>query len=377
MAQAQRRARLSDFGDDRFREGLRVLVDVFNDQNTAHAFGRIFFREYCTQLLVNRLRIQADLTRHPEILDVPIAKPLFITGPPRSGTTFLHRLMAQDPACRTMLYWETVQPSPSPQRETYRTDPRIALARKQVEFLNQLSPRLAVAHEFEAESAEEDNGLFAHAFAAGMLGFMFDVPDYVRWLDDQDLIGPYRYLKQQLQLLSWKYRGDYWLSKAPAHLFGLDALLTVFPDACVVVMHRDPHKVIPSVCSLAAALRSIQTDRLDLRRLGSEMVQGLSEGPKRARAARAQLDASHFFDVSYDQFVANPIGTVRSIHQHFGYDFSPEFESKARRWLAENPARKHGVHQYSLGDFGLDSATIEENFPDDLAWLRTHQAEVR
>ena len=185
MAEARRRTRLNDFGDDGFREGLRVLVNAFEAIDTAHAFGRLFFREYCTLRLVNRLKIQAELTRHPEILDVPIRRPLFITGLPRSGTTFLHRLMSEDPAGRTLLTWEAMEPAPSPDPATYRTDPRIASARKSIELLQRLSPRLSTAHEMAAESPEEDNDLYAHGFKAGIIGFLFDVPDYTRWLNDR------------------------------------------------------------------------------------------------------------------------------------------------------------------------------------------------
>jgi hypothetical protein len=369
MAAARRKARLDDFGDDDFREGLQSLVDAFNAIDTANAFGRIFFREYVTSLLVNRLKIRSDLKRHPEILDVPVRRPIFVTGLPRSGTTLLHRLLSQDPAARAMLFWETLEPSPPPEPATYATDPRIGRARRQMNLLYSLSPRLATAHEFEAESPEEDNNLFAHRFVAGMLGYMFDVPDYARWLDLQPLVPGYVYEKQQLQLLSWKYPGDHWVLKSPAHLFGLDAILAVFPDASIVVTHRDPRKVIPSVSSLAAGFRGILADRLDLRRLGAEMAEAMSVGPHRAIAARASADPSRFFDVSYDHLVAEPIATVRSICDHFGYDFSPSFEAEARRWMDENPRHKHGAHRYKLDDFGLDAAAVERHFAEYYGWL--------
>jgi len=369
MAEARRRTGLADFGDERFREGLRVLVESVDAQDTAHAFGRFFVRAYCIQLLVSRLKIQDDLKQHPEILDVPVNRPIVITGLPRSGTTFLHRLMSEDPAGRTMLYWEAMEPSPPPRRETYATDPRIERARAQIAFLHRFSPGLAIAHEFEAESPEEDNELFARAFHAGILGFLFDVPEYVRWLRDQDYVWSYRYSRQQLQLLSWQFRSDYWILKSPGHQFSLDALLTVFPDASVVITHRDPLRVIPSLCSLQAGMRGIFTDRLDLRRLGAECVEALCLGPERAIASRATADPARSFDVAYDRLVAEPVETVREVCRYFGYDFSPAYESRVRRWLAENPQHKHGVHRYSLDDFGLDAATVERSFAGYNQWL--------
>ena len=369
LADARRRTRLDDFGDDSFREGLRVLIDAFNARDAANSFGRFVFQKYCTGLLINRLKIQDELKRHPEILDVPVPRPLIILGLPRSGTTFLHRLMSEDPRGRTMLYWEANEPSPAPDPATYTTDPRIARAQRQADMLYRLSPRLATAHEFEATSPEEDNILYANGFRAGFLPFFFDAPDYVRWLDTQDLRSNYAYGRQQLQLMSWKKRADYWVIKAPAHLFAIDALLSAFPDANIVVNHRDPREVIPSLCSLAAGFRGMQVDRLDLRALGAEFVEALGHGPRRAIADRAQADPARFCDVSFPRLVAEPIETVRAICEHFGYDFCPEYEAKARRYLAENPRHKRGAHRYALEDFGLDGPTVDHHFADYRRWL--------
>ncbi len=369
MNRASRKAKLTDFSDERFREGLDVLIDAFEHEDTAHSFGRIFFREYCVSLLVNRLKIQADLTRYPEILDVPVRRPLFITGLPRSGTTFLHRLMSEDPAGRSMRFWESLEPSPSPQPSTYLTDPRIARATKSMNLLYKLSPRLATAHEFAAESPEEDNNLFAHDFGAGILGFMFDAPNYMRWLDTRDLVPGYQYHRKQLQLLSWKMRADYWILKAPPHLFGLDALLSVYPDANIVVIHRDPLQVMPSICSLAAGFRGMLTDRVDLRKLGEEFVEALPPGTKRSIAARKTTDPARIYDVRYTEMTSDPLGTIRAICDHFDYDFNSEYESRTRRYLAENPQHKNGVHRYKLEDFGLDAGIVKRHFAGYYAWL--------
>lgn len=376
LATASHRTGLHDFGDDRFREGLRILVDRFNAQDSANAFGRFAFRQSCTGLLINRLKIQADLTRHPKILDVPIHRPLFITGPGRSGTTLLHRIMSQAPACRPLLQWEASEPSPPPRRETYATDPRIARARQVAAQTGRLAPWLTIARETEPESPDEDNNLFDHAFHSGVLGLAFDVPDYLAWWTNQDHVWSYQYARQQLQLLSWQCPGEYWVLKSPFHQFKLDALLTVFPDACVVMTHRDPLRVVPSGCSLLSGLQGILTDRLDRRRLGAQVVEHLTLGCERAIAARARSDPARFFDVSYDRMVADPIETVRAICQHFGYDFDAEYEARARRWLAENPQHKHGVHRYQLEDFGLDAATVERSFAGYRQWLTEQRIEI-
>lgn len=370
MAVARRRTGLTDFGDDGFREGLEVLVETFLANPRVHTFGRVVFREHCIGLLMSRLRIEDEIKRHPEILDVPVPRPLIITGLPRSGTTLLHRLMSEDPAGRTMLYWESLEPAPSPRPETYRTDPRIARARKSVALLDWIAPGVQAAHHFAAEEPEEDNNLFAHEFRAGFLGFMFDVPDYIRWLDEQDLVPGYVSMRRQLQVLSLHVRRDYWVLKAPAHLFGLDALLKVFPDASIVQTHRDPRKVIPSVAALALGIRGLTADPVDVHGLGTGFLSALAKAPNRAIDARAAAGPERFFDVRYEAFVADPIGTVDAICRYFGYVFTPEYEAGARRYLAENPQHKHGVHRYGLDDFNLDGAAVDETFARYNAWMK-------
>ncbi len=368
MAEARRRTGLADFGDGRFRAGLDALVESFEQEGTAHTFGRIFFREFCTGLLASRLRIQQELKEHPETLEVPLERPLIVTGFPRSGTTLLHRVLSEDPAGRTLLYWETTEPAPAPRAESYRTDLRIARARRQIRLLYTIAPQIPSAHHYEAEEPEECNNLFAHEFAAGFIGFMFDVPGYVRWLSVQDYVPGYRSMKRQLQILSRNVRADYWVLKAPGHLFALDALLTVYPDASVVQVHRDPLKVIPSGCNLSAAFRSLTVDPVDRARLGAEFVKAMAVGPERAMKARESADSARFFDVKYESLVADPVGTARTVCGHFGYAFTPEYEARVRRYVAENPQHKHGVHRYKLEDFGLDADTVNRAFAAYNAW---------
>ncbi len=372
MAAAQRRTGLSDWGHGYFRDGLKALVESFDRQDRAHTFGRLYFREFCIHLLANRLRVEHDLIRHPEIHEVEIRRPLFITGLPRSGTTLLHRLLSQAPGSRALRFWETLEPSPPPETATARSDPRIDRARQAIRSLETLAPRLRAAHSYEAEAPEECNSLFAQNFAAAMFLYMFDVPAYIEWLREQDRAATYRYFRSQLQLLCWRDAGEYWVLKAPAHLFSLDVILLVFPDSRFVVTHRDPQDAVASACSLAAACRSITADHIDLNRLGAEVSQVLAVGVDRALNARAAADPSRFFDVSYPTLLDDPIGVTRAICKQFDYRFDPAAERRMQLWLAENPSGKHGAHRYDLAEFGLDPATINNRFASYRDWLAMH-----
>jgi hypothetical protein len=371
-AAAIRRAGLSDWGGDEFREALEVLVAAFEARDVAHTFGRIFFREFCVRALVNRLKIQADFARHPEILEVPILKPLIISGFPRSGTTLLHRLMSEAPFGRPLLFWELMEPSPPPGDQRRRPDPRIARACRTLRHLDAWAPRIAEAHRYEAEGPEECNSLFVHGLRSSMIAFIFDVPAYFEWLGTQEWIAPYQYMRRQLQLLAWCRPEAHWVLKSPAHLFVLDVLSAVYPDACIVQTHRDPRAVVPSLCSLASGFRGITCERIDLRRLGSEMAESMAVGIEHAVAARAAADPARFLDVTYPQLIADPIGTVRGICEYFGYPFDAEFEARARRRLAGDPRHKHGVHRYSLEQFGLDPVAVDEQFAAYRDWAAAH-----
>lgn len=368
IARARRKTGLDDFGPEDYREGLDALVGSFRAWGGVHPFGRWVFREQCVDILANRLLIQRERTRHPEIADIPVPAPVFIVGPPRSGTTLLQRLMSCDPAGRPLLYWEATWPAPAPDPATYHADRRIKRARRQLAAVDRIAPGIAPGHEMGATLPEEDNSLFAHRFEAAFFGFEYDVPAYVAWLRTRDRTPGYRFARLQLQLLSRKVAGRHWVLKAPTHLYGLESLLAVFPDARVIMTHRDPEKVVPSVCRLAAAFRGMLVDRVDLRRLGAEFNEAVALGADRAIEARAGLDPARFLDVAYADLLADPIAALRRISSHFGLDFSTGFEAAARAHLREHPQGRRGAHRYGLADFGLDRAAIHQAFAPYRAW---------
>ena len=361
LSAAQHHAQLSDWGNEDFRVGLQILLKSLEREANLNFMGRLILRKYLLQLLVNRLKIQNTFKRHPEILQVPIRQPLFITGLPRTGTTFLHRLLAQDPNCRWLRLWELLNPCPPPDKHTAETDARIEKASKFIQRQQTLAPALTTAHALDAQAPEEGNQLYEHSFASMMFEFRLNIPSYGSWLKSQDMVAQYQYCRQQLQLLGWHWSGR-WVLKEPVHLFHLDALLEVFPDACIVQTHRDPLTVIPSMCSLVAIVRNLFTNDPDLEELGEYWLNRLANGIERAMEVRTQMNSNYFYDVSYRSLIQDPIGTARQIYNYFGYDWSTEVETNMKQWLAKNPQHKHGVHRYSLEQFGLDETMVSQRF---------------
>ncbi|MBW4634020.1 MAG: sulfotransferase [Iphinoe sp. HA4291-MV1] len=363
LSTAQNLTGLSDWGNESFQVSLRILLESLETEANLNFFGRYAFRQKCIRLLVNRLRIQDDLKRYPEIWQVPIRRPLFITALYRSGTTLLHNLLSCDPASRSLCFWEADSPSPPPNLQTRESDPRIKKAQKVLKLYNYLAPRAVSVHAMmNSTGPEECILLFDYEFLSTNFESLANVPSYSKWLKAHDMVAPYRYYRQLLQLLGWRCPGDHWVLKAPAHLFSLDTLMTVFPDACIIQTHRDPLRALPSLCSMNATNRGMFTDRVDLAGVGEFWLNRLADGVERGMQAREFANPAQFYDVNYNSLVQNPIGTVRQIYEYFGYDFHPPMEENMKRWISENPQHKHGVHQYSLEQFGLEPVVVNQRF---------------
>jgi len=352
---ACRSTRLDDFGEDGFREPLRVLLRSLEEEADLHPFGRLFARSLVLRCLVNRLKLTADWKRWPQILDEEVRGPVFVLGLPRCGTTLMHNLLAADPASRSPAYWEAHDLSPPPARDSYATDPRRRRARIEVRVLDYLVPNLLAMHEISAEGPEECYALLANAFAGVQFSWMFDVPGFNDWLSGRDMRDSYRYYRKQLQLLQWRCPGDRWVLKSPTHLWTADALLAVFPDARIVQIHRDPLKVVASACSLGATMRGLTSRDVALHDLGRKATEGLATGVGKCTAARAAAPAGQFLDLHYLEFVRDPLATVRGVYNHFDMPFTAQAEAAVKAALARHPQNKRGAHRYTLEQFGLNA----------------------
>jgi hypothetical protein len=359
LSTAMRRTGLRDFGDPAFRDPLERLLRSLDREASLNLVGRIAAREDLTGMLVNRLLLEHDRERHPGIAQEAIRRPLVITGLPRSGSTFLHGLLAQDPASRVPLHWELRFPSPPPQKSTRDTDPRIARAARHIRWFFRLAPEFRKIHPVGARLPEECVLILSHSFLSFEFSSNWFVPAYQSWLEEQDLEPAYRYHRRFLQHLQWGDAGERWLLKAPPHLPGLRALFAVYPDANVIMTHRDPLEVVPSVASLHVVLRRTFSRAVDPRAVGPEVSRMLADDIRRGVAARDAGCAppERFVDVWYTQLMDDPVAVVRRIYGHFDLPLSAEAERRMRGYLATNPKDRNGRHVYSLAQFGLDTET--------------------
>lgn len=364
LAAARRRTGLDDFGDERFRDPLRRLRASFEEEARLTLFGRIVARRDLVRTLENRLRTTAVHRRHPEIADGAVRAPLFIIGLPRTGTSILHELLAQDPGVRVPMSWEVMHPWPPPEAATFESDPRIAMVDAHLAGIDRILPDFKRIHPMGARLPQECVAITAHDFATMIHHTTHRVPGYQAWLEAEDLRWVYASHRRQLQYLQWKAPARQWVLKSPGHLWALDALLAVYPDARIVQTHRDPLQVVASLTSLVTVLRSLASDAVDPREIGHDWTVRLADGLTRAMRVRAErpLPAAQVFDVHFPALMADPIAMVRRIYAHFDMPLSPEAEARMQRFLAANPADKHGAHRYTLEAAGLDPATEQQRF---------------
>ncbi len=288
-------------------------------------------------------------------------------GLPRTGTTILLALLSQDPVHRPLLFWEGLDPVPP------KTGPdrRLQKARAAIRGFGYLSPQYQSIHPMGADLPEECVLLFMPFFSTPQFDFQYRVPSYIDWLHTRGMGDAYRRYRDQLQLLQLYGRSapsgdampalpepgrapERWLLKDPAHLLGLDHLVELFPDACIIQTHRDPCKSLPSNCSLYAHSRILFSDAVDAHEIGAYVAEGIwPRALDVALEAREHLPERSFFDLRYADFMQDPIGSMERIYRHFGLELTDSTKQAMAGYLARHPSSGDRVHSYSLEQFGL------------------------
>jgi len=356
LSAARRTTGLDDFGDDWFRAPLAKLLGALEDEARLTLLGRLFARSEIQRILQNRLRVEAWIRAHPAVLDERIEAPLFVTGLGRSGTTLLHELLMQDPANRVPLLWETFFSVPPPEAAAHASDPRAAAADLEITLMDAAVPAMTGMHENAGDLPTECIFLFAHQLATDMFTGEFHVPSYTLWLHAQDLAPVYAYHRRLLQLLQSRHRGERWVLKAPSHLGQLPTLFRAYPDARVVITHRDPLRVLGSLCNLMAALHWMRSDHVDYDAIVRAMSFGfpfLCERVMKQRDA-GEVPADRIVDVLYRDLVREPLATVDALYRRLGRALPAEAEARMRAFLEERRRAPRGAHEYAFETTGLD-----------------------
>jgi len=364
LAEAKKKVGLTDFGDEGFREPLDVLIDSINREANLNPVGRMIIRGRIVGVLINKLVAQDTIKKHPEILEMSVEAPIVVAGLARTGTTMLHRLIAEDPSIRSLASWEAINPAPhTTQGAGGGPDPRVGQAAKAAKGLKYMSPGFFAIHPAEPNAPEEEVILLEQAFLTTTPEAMMNVPTYSKWLEEQDHVPAYQALKRMMQYLQWQRPGPgqpiKWVLKTPHHQEYFDPLLEVFPNATIVHTHRDPLKTSPSLFSMLTHLQMIFSDEVDPNRVANHWLNKIENMARRTLATRERVQDRGFVDVSYYDLVQDPIAEVERIYQAA----SKELTAEAREAMLEsrrvNKQHKYGRHKYSLADFGMTKDDVE------------------
>jgi hypothetical protein len=358
---AQKRTRLTDFGQWSFETPLKMLLSSYEHEANLSAFGRMAARWDTLRLLTNLLVLRHAEQQNPRILSQPIEKPVFITGLPRSGTSFLHDLLARDHSNRVVHCWETIYPWPRK-----APDRRQTTVNRQLAGFARLAPEISTLHPMTAESPQECSEITAHLFTSLRFDTTHHVPSYREWVDSAGHKAAYLFHKRFLQHLQHQNGQGRWILKCPDHVFALDAIRTVYPDARFVFVHRNPLEVLPSVAKLTEVLRLPFTRHIDRLQIGRQVSERWAQGAailvEASKGGHRESDT--IFHVKFQSLISDPLRSIATLYEHFGMELSTEARARIQTTpnTSNEPRRFHGKSR--LEDFALDAFVERRRYRD-------------
>lgn len=353
----------SDFGPDDYLAGLRALLSAIDSDLdlTGPVRERVF--GMILAALISRLFSQKGWHENPDCLAAEIRRPLIITGLIRSGTTPLQKVLALDPQFQGLEYWLAETPMVRPPRRKWRSHPLFQNSAANLNAMLQANPMIGAVHQMAADEPDECLNLMRQSFISNMFASQLHIPSYDQWWMAQDETAAYLRHRDNLRLIGYHVRDQRWLLKNPGHILGIEPLLKVYPDACIVQTHRDPVQAVASICSLIMMIRKSIVPEANPLDDGPRENLLWSIGVKRAMAAHDR-HPENFHDVHMADFVEDPMGVIRGIYQRFDLRLHAEVEAAMKKWLDEHAAARPGFHRYQAEDFGLTQDAIRKQFAE-------------
>ncbi len=353
---------LEDLGPPSWRPGLEAFCAAADSEAQLNDLGRVAVPGAVHGALVNRLRVVDYAARHPDVRQESVESPLIVVGMFRAGTTLFSNLLDRDPANRALLRWEAGDSVPPPTPADFRQGPRVEAARAAGAMLEQLNPRLAAIHHEEPDGPTECIAVTIADFRSLGWEAITNVPSYSRWLLADDWRSAYDYHRLALQVLQHGGVRGRWTLKSPQHALALEALVATYPDARLVVLHRDPAVLCASAASLVTEMSGCFSSADHRPYIADHWVELLEESAARLEAFRAARPDVPVVDVAYGDLVARPVDTVAAVSAALGQELSPEARAAMDAYTAGHPPGALGVHRYRPEDFGLDPAELRTRF---------------
>jgi hypothetical protein len=356
---------LADFGDRAFRERLDLWMQCARDDRNLSPLGRAGIFTLSVRYASNRLRVEDAVGRHPEILDVPIERPLIVAGLPRSGTTYLQSFLAADPRLRSLPYWEAVRPVPAPDERVVAgaEDPRRTKCAAEWAQQDALLPFVKAAHEFSPDHISEDVEFQGLDFGSYMIEWVSHAPQWRDYAERHDQAQIYRYLKKCLQVLNFFTGTKRWLLKCPQHMENLVPLTQVFPDATVVVTHRDPVASIQSAITSMTYSARVLRNRVEPEVIAEYWIDRYQRLLRAFVRDRGKIDDAQVIEIYFHELMQDPLTTVAAIYAKAGLPLTSGVRRLMTEFVESHPRGKHGQLVYDLQrDFGMTAAEIRKRF---------------
>ena len=364
LQQARERAGLADFGDEWFFEPMDHFIEASNREGRLTPAGRASTTEVIVKGLVSRLRMVEDIKRHPEILDEKVDVAGIILGLPRTGSTIFQRLLASAPGMTGLRWYEAQNFAPFPGEERGNPVERRAYAQAMIDGWLQLSPELASIHPLEPDAPDEEILVLGQMFVSTMIEGMNYVPSFTRWLNGYDQSKGHEDLKTILKYLQWQdpsRKGRKWILKSPSNLPYAEVAAKAFPDALLIMTHRDPLQTVPSYVSMQAALYKLSASLTDAE-VGAFWFPRLVEWMRMFEAARERIGEHRFIDIDYREVGKEPMAQAERVLSRMGIPVDAQLEEVLAEFLAGNKREQRPMHDYSLERFGLDEEAIKREF---------------
>ena len=347
-------------GEDDYTEPLDILINSANKNNSFNLYGTYAFKNQ----LKDRLRMRSKLHdfMKEKVLPTP-ADPIFVTGLPRSGTTFLFNLLALDSNHRSPRYWEIMSPLPLTKSD-FDIKKREWKVNAELKFARTIIPKLRHMHHIRAQTPEECELLATINVRSFVYMCMANVPEYVEYLKDCSFESVFIWHKKFFQMLELTGRPKRWLLKDPSHIGHIPEILKIYPNARFINIHRSPMESIASFCSLTKNIRSAFSKNVDPEQIGSVILDFWQHSLNKGMVEKHKLSDQQIVDVSYSNFIANPLSTIKNIYNRFGLDIDIETENKMEQYLINQRNIKKQKHSYSLEEFGLNEDKISYHLKD-------------
>ena len=344
-----------DLGEEDYLEPLNILIDSLNSEANLTYFGKLA----CEYQIKKHLTVRGQIFQKSRSLpNANISRPVFVIGLPRSGTTYLFNLLSLDPDHRSPLFWEMMNPLPLCEPGSFAEKMRVMRSRSILFSKNRFISKLDDMHAITATSPEECLLIKVFALRSILYFYMANTPSYLSYLEDSDKTVSYLWHRRFLKILQSQYKPKRWLLKDPSHLGNLEEILSIYPDACFIHIHRDPAETIPSICSLTSQVRKGFTDSTDLKELGERTLDFWENSKKKNEAQKNNLNDDQYIDIYYEDFIKNPLKIVENIYKNFNFSFSKENKELTESYIEENAKTSKEKHIYTLEEYGLDKKEV-------------------